>query len=118
VVQFGLAMMPFGGLIASAGFTSETTSGTSGSIRQQDELSTTIPPAAATLGANSLDAVLPALKMAISRPAKSATAMSSTVMSSPRQSSFLPADRDDAKYRISSTGKLRSASSVRMTLPT
>ena len=31
------AMMPFGGLIASVGFTSETTNGTSGSIRQHEE---------------------------------------------------------------------------------
>ena len=55
VVQFGLAMMPLGGLIASSGFTSETTSGTSGSLRQAEELSITIAPAAATFGANSRD---------------------------------------------------------------
>ena len=51
VVQFGFAMMPLGGLIASCGFTSDTTSGTSGSPRQHEELSTTVAPAAATFGA-------------------------------------------------------------------
>ena len=51
VVQFGLAMMPFGGFFASCGFTSLTTSGTSGSLRQAEELSTTTAPAAANRGA-------------------------------------------------------------------
>jgi hypothetical protein len=32
--------------------------------------------------------------------------------------SFLPADFAEAKYRISSTGKLRCSSSARMTWPT
>ena len=43
VVQFGLAMMPFGRLPASrAKLTSLTTSGTSGSLRHADELSITV----------------------------------------------------------------------------
>ena len=51
VVQLGLAMMPLGVCRAASGLTSETTSGTSGSIRQADELSMTTAPAAAALGA-------------------------------------------------------------------
>ncbi len=41
VVQFGLAMIPFRTARASDGFTSATTSGTSGSMRHADELSMT-----------------------------------------------------------------------------
>ncbi len=51
VVQFGFAMMPLGRSRAAAGFTSGTTSGTSGSIRNAAELSTTTAPAAAATGA-------------------------------------------------------------------
>ncbi len=80
VVQLGFAMMPLGGRIASSGLTSETTSGTSGSIRQADELSITIAPAAATLGAVASEAVLPMEKSARSRSVKSAVAASSTMI--------------------------------------
>jgi hypothetical protein len=80
VVQLGLAMMPFGGLIASSGLTSETTSGTSASLRHAELLSTTMAPAAATLGAYSRLIVAPALNTAISIPAKSAVAVSSTTI--------------------------------------
>ena len=72
VVQFGLAMMPFGGRTASSGLTSETTSGTPGSIRQAEELSITIAPAAATRGAVASDAVLPLENKARSSPLRSA----------------------------------------------
>ena len=51
---------------------SGTTSGTSGSIRQAEELSITIAPAAAAFGAYSLEVVLPAENRAMSRPEKSA----------------------------------------------
>jgi hypothetical protein len=78
VVQLGLAMMPLGGRIASSGLTSETTSGTSGCIRQAEELSITMAPAAATLGAVANEAVLPMEKSARSRPVKSAVSVSST----------------------------------------
>ena len=48
VVQFGLAIMPIGRFQASLSkFTSDTTSGTSGSLRHADELSITVTPAAA-----------------------------------------------------------------------
>ena len=100
VVQLGLAMMPFGGRRASSGLTSDTTSGTSGSIRQAEELSTTIAPAAATLGAAAREAVFPLENRARSRPEKSAVSVSSTVISVPCQSRVRPADRAEAKNRM------------------
>ncbi len=68
VVQFGLAMMPLGRFAIASGLTSETTSGTSGSRRQAEELSMTTAPAAATLGASSLEVEPPAEKITMSRP--------------------------------------------------
>ena len=118
VVQLGLAMIPFGGRSASSGLTSLTTSGTSGSIRQAEELSITIAPAATTFGAAAREAVFPLENRATSRPEKSAVSVSSTTTSVPAKSSFRPADRAEAKNLISVTGNERSASSVRMTPPT
>ena len=53
VVQFGLATMPLGIDASAAALTSGTTRGTSGSMRHADELSMTMAPAAANLGASS-----------------------------------------------------------------
>ena len=69
VVQFGLAMMPFGRLATSASLTSATTRGTSGSIRHADELSITAAPASATFGASASEVDPPAEKIATSSPA-------------------------------------------------
>jgi hypothetical protein len=68
VVQLGLATMPLGMSSRAWGLTSDTTSGTSGSMRQADELSTTVAPAAATTGASSSDVYLPAENSTRSRP--------------------------------------------------
>jgi hypothetical protein len=68
VVQFGLATIPFGALWAACGLTSLTTSGTSGSMRHAEELSTTVAPAAANRGAYSRDAPAPAENSAMSTP--------------------------------------------------
>src|SRR5436190_565271 len=72
VEQFGLAMMPFlrKPTTASA-FTSGTISGTSGSVRQNEELSITTAPAAAILGAQSLATGEPADIRQISTSEKS-----------------------------------------------
>ena len=51
VVQFGLATIPLGMESSAAALASGTTSGTSGSMRQADELSMTMAPAAARRGA-------------------------------------------------------------------
>ncbi len=55
VVQFGFAMIPLGRRAASAGLTSGTTSGTSGSIRNAPELSTHTAPRAAATGTQAAD---------------------------------------------------------------
>src|SRR5204862_6250580 len=98
VVQLGLATMPLGIDCKASTLTSgATTSGTSGSMRQAEELSTTMAPAAATLGAYSFDAVAPLENSANCSPEKSAVAVSSTTISSSPQGSVVPADLADAK---------------------
>ncbi len=97
VVQLGFAMMPLRALAISPGFTSLTTSGTSGSMRHADELSMTITPAAANLGARTLLPAAPAENRATSRPLGSASSASSTTMSAPSHVSVVPAERDEAK---------------------
>src|SRR3954470_4732182 len=118
VVQFGLAMIRFGAVSASAPLTSATTSGTSGSIRQAKELSMTVTPAAANFGASALDVDPPAEKRAMSSPVGSAVSASSTTTSAPAHGNVLPAERADAKYRISSTGNDRCARMRRIMAPT
>ena len=95
-------------MIAS-GLTSETTSGTSGSIRQAEELSTTTAPAAANRGASARDAVAPAEKSAMSSPLGSAVSASSTMTSRSPKGSTVPADRAEEKNRIAAIGKSRSS---------
>ncbi len=97
VVQFGLATMPLGMSSRSSALTSETTSGTSGSLRHALELSTTTAPAAATTGAHCLEVAPPLENNATSRPEKSAVAVSSTVTCSPFHGRVVPADRAEAK---------------------
>src|SRR5271155_5295265 len=53
VEQFGFATIPLGIDLSASAFTSGTTSGTSGSMRQALELSTTIAPALAAIGLDS-----------------------------------------------------------------
>jgi len=97
VVQFGLAMMPLRALAISAPLTSATISGTSGSIRQAEELSMTVAPAAANLGARSREVAPPAENSATSRPDGSAVAASSIRTSTPSHGSVEPAERAEAK---------------------
>ncbi len=97
VVQLGFATMPLGIELSAPGFTSATTSGTSGSMRQADELSTTMAPAAATAGARALLVAPPAENSAMSSPLKSAVAASSTVICSSPQGNVVPALRAEAK---------------------
>ena len=118
VVQFGLAMMPLRASPMAPGLTSDTTSGTSGSMRNAEELSMTVTPAATNLGASSRDDVAPAENRAMSSPDGSATAASSTVIVPSPHGSVVPADRDEAKKRSSSRGNPRSASRRRITPPT
>ena len=118
VVQFGLAMIFLGITSRSSGLTSDTTSGTSLSIRQHDELSTTKAPASAKRGAHICEVLLPAEKMAISIPDRSAVSTSSTVILWPSKLILCPADRADAIKRSVFTGKSREARICRITMPT
>ena len=70
VVQLGLAMMFFAAVLAASGLISGTISGTSGSIRNADELSMTIQPALAADGAYSREMPPPAENRAMSMPSK------------------------------------------------
>ena len=118
VVQFGLAMMPLRASAIACGLTSLTTSGTSGSMRNAEELSMTVTPAAANRGACARDVVAPAEKIAMSSPVGSAVEASSTVICSPLNSSVVPALRALAKKRISAIGTSRSTRRRRTTAPT
>src|SRR3984957_16589725 len=118
VLQLGLATIPLGIELRTSPLTSGTTRGTSGSMRQADELSMTMTPAAATLGARARDAVAPLENSATAIPAKSAVAASSTGMSTPWKDRSRPADREEAKNRTSSRATLRSWRIDRMTDPT
>src|SRR5829696_8179840 len=87
-------------------------------MRNADELSMTIAPAAAKRGASSRDDVAPAENSAMSRPDGSAVEASSTVISVPFHGNAVPAERADAKKRKSLMGKSRSARMARITPPT
>ena len=101
VVQFGLAMIPLRARRTASGLTSLTTSGTSGSIRQAEELSTTTAPAAANRGASPARSSAPAENSAMSMPAGSAVSASSTMTSRSPQAIVEPAERAEAKNRMS-----------------
>ena len=119
VVQFGFAMMPLGGSSRASGLTSLTTSGTSGSERHAEELSTTMAPAAAKRSACAFEVAPPAENRAMSSPLGSASAASSTVMDWPLKSIVFPAERAEAKSLrepISNPGSSARRSS--MTPPT
>ena len=66
-------------------------------MRQADELSMTTAPAAAKRGASARQLVAPAENRAMSRPARSAVAASSTTISVPFHGSVRPAERAEAK---------------------
>src|ERR1700722_5498093 len=100
VVQLGLATIPLGMVRSSAALASGTTSGTSGSMRQAEELSITMAPAATSRGASSRETEAGAEQRARSMPDRSAVAASSTTTSPSAQSSVEPAKRAEARYRM------------------
>ena len=114
VVQFGLATMPLPMWSSASGLTSDTTSGTSGSMRHADELSTTRAPAAAKRGDHSREVAPPALNSATSKPWIVSSVSGWTTMSP----ICLPAERAEAKGTTSSAGKPRRSSSASRSVPT
>src|SRR5712691_11549235 len=116
VVQFGEATMPRWVRTACA-LISGTTSGTSGSIRNALDLSTTVAPAATRRGAISRDWAEPAEQNAISTPLKADASTRRTGRASPRKVTVLPTERSEAKQRSSPTGNFRSSRMRRVICP-
>ena len=118
VVQFGLAMIPLRACGRAAPLTSLTISGTSGSIRHADELSITMTPAAANFGASTFERCAGGEQGDVEAGRIGELGILDGDLACPSTARCVPADRAEAKKRISSTGKSRSASSRRITLPT
>src|SRR5690606_645571 len=117
VEQFGLAIT-----LSSADNTSPFTSGTTnffvGSIRQAEELSTTVIPASAYCGANSVEVPPPAENNATSGFNAIASVGVTTLYFFPLNSISLPLLFSEATGINSVTGKLRSAKTVKISDPT
>src|SRR5687767_15853481 len=94
--------MPLRMLCSSSAFTSGTTSGQSGSIRHADELSTTIAPAFAAIGENSLLTDDGVLDSTICTPTNASGRIGSTGYGLPANSTVLPALFSEARNLIRS----------------
>src|SRR5437868_7563905 len=94
------------------------TSGTSGSIRKAEELSTTTAPDLTAIGAYFFEMLPPAENSAISTPWKAWGVSSSTRIRSPRKSMVLPAERALASALSLPTGKLRLSMVAMNSAPT
>src|SRR6185437_427779 len=97
---------------------SGTTSGTAGSIRKAEELSTTTAPCSTASGPKRLEVPPPAEKSATSTPRKLSSFSSRTASGSPRKGSVLPAERAEAKRRSSERGKRLSSRQRMSSIPT
>src|SRR6185295_5324139 len=100
------------------GLISGITKGTAGSMRNAEELSMTTAPALAAIGPNFFEMDPPALKNAISTPAKLFSVSSSTSMSRPPKVIFLPLDRADASRRSVDIGNRLCSRQRRNSTPT
>src|ERR1700704_2074938 len=94
------------------------TSGTFGSMRKADELSTTTAPAFTAMGANFLETPPPAENSAISTPSKEFSVSSSIKTFWPRKSIVLPADRALASALSLPTRKARLSMVAMNSAPT
>ena len=104
---------------SACGFTSGTTSGKSGSMRNWLVLSITTQPEAAARGAWIADTAAPGLNSPMSQPWKSKLSRLRTLSTalSPNETSE-PADRPDASATTSVAGNRRSASVFSISRPT
>jgi hypothetical protein len=116
-VQFGTAMMPLCSAMRPA-LISGITSGTSGSIRKADELSTTTAPAFTAMGENFLEMPPPAENSAISTPSNEVSESSSMRTFCPRKSMVLPAERALASALSLPTRKARLSMVAMNSAPT
>src|ERR1700744_43045 len=117
VEQLGFAI-----ILSSAVNTSALTSGTTsflvGSMRQADELSITVVPAAAKSGAWANDVLPPAENMATSGFCFIASSTETTLYCLPLKVISLPTLFSEATGINSDTGKLRSATTCNILVPT
>ncbi len=106
-------------LRSACGFTSGTTSGMSGSMRNWLVLSITTQPAAAARGACTAETAAPGENRPMSQPRKSKVSRLRTLSTffSPNDTSC-PVDRPEASAATSSTGNCRSASVFSISRPT
>ena len=88
------------------------------SILQADELSITVVPASANLGAHSKDIALPAENIAISGFLNKASFKAITFIVFPLKYNSFPIDFSEATNNISETGKLRSSNNLIIIVPT
>ena len=102
----------------ASGFTSGTISGTSGSIRQADELSMTRGPARPIFGDHSLEKAPETLISTTSTLEKSNCSMSLQRMIPSFQPTSTPMDLREAMACISSTGKFTSSRMLNISRPT
>ena len=116
VEQLGLAMMP-SWAAASSSLTPTTTSGTPGSMRHCEELSTTRQPRLAASGARSLETEPPALKSAMSTPWNASGVATSTGHSLPPNVIVRPSAFEARGMRVP-TGKPRCSSTAIIVRPT
>src|ERR1700743_3112795 len=107
VEQLGLAMILSCAVRRSA-LSSGTTSFLAGSMRQAEELSTTVMPAAANFGAHSREVLPPAENRARAGFAAIASAALTTLNFLPLNSTSFPTDFSDATGISSVTGKFLS----------
>src|SRR5688572_31327009 len=117
VEQLGLAMI-LSSLPNTCAFTSGTTSFLVGSIRQAEELSITVIPASANLGAHSSEVLPPAENKATAGFAAIASVMLTTLNFFPLYSTSFPTDLSEATGRSSVTGKFLSANTCNILVPT
>src|SRR6185437_446117 len=117
VEQFGLAMI-LSPAVRTSAFSSGTISFLVGSIRQADELSMTVMPAAANFGAHSSEVLPPAENKATAGFAAIASSALTTEYFFTLNSTCLPTDFRDATGINSVTGKFLSASTCNILVPT
>src|ERR1044072_5047028 len=108
VEQLGLAMILSASLNTCA-FTSGTTNFLVGSMRQADELSITVMPASANLGAHSSEVLPPAENKATAGFAAIASVMLTTLNFFPLNSTSLPTDFSEATGRDRKSTRLNSS---------
>ena len=118
VVQLGFEMIPLGRLRPPPGFTSGTTSGTSGSIRNAPELSTATAPRAAAIGAHCAETSSGTSNIATSTPSN--TSGPAPGRRPPRRARAAPCPRTGARpsSRISPQTSSRVDRMPSMTVPT